>query len=233
MLCLITTVIGQNWRMMSNTSEWVKKGQLAAANLLPVSAEADSFMQTLGYPGASDFMLNIAGQETLYGQIEPGMHSMGVTQIDPIRYNDMLKDIGDMQTKYPEATEGYGAHAKEINKYMKSKGDYYKDFDITKMAEIGQDEAGNMVYTSKSKYSKDPLANFMLTRLLLSKDKKNPIPKGTTAQSGYWKSFWNTLDGKGKITDFAEKINTYRPESVNPVKETMDDYHKNKKAFTR
>ena len=62
---------------MNNTSEWVKKGQLAASNLLPVSAEADSFLQTLGYPGgAADFMLNIAGQETLYGQIEPGMHSM-------------------------------------------------------------------------------------------------------------------------------------------------------------
>ena len=216
---------------MSKEQEWIVRGQKAAANLLPMSAEADSMMQKLGYTPAADFMLNIAGQETLYGQTEPGMHSMGITQIDPSRYKDMVDTISDMHREYPGAKGGYGAHADAINQYMRSKGKAYEDFDITNLATYDYDDEGKLVYTSKSKHAEDPLVNFMLTRMVLSKDKKNPIPKGSVAQSGYWKKFWNTLSGKGKITDFADKINTYRPDSVNPIDETMDKHTQVKKAF--
>jgi hypothetical protein len=227
-------VNGQDWRIMGNNKNipaWQQAGITSAKNLQPIVDEADSLMQTLGYSPAADFMLDIAGQETIYGQLPQHMGSLGITQVDAITYNDLVNDINKMNIDFPTAQKGKGAHAKKINEYIRSKGDYYKDFDITKLATMKTDADGNVVYSDKSKYHNDPLANFMLTRMVLSRDKKNKIPTSTKEKARVWKEFWNTKAGKGDPQEFIDKINLYRGDSVSPVDSTVDKHNKVSSAF--
>jgi hypothetical protein len=213
--------------------KWITDIQLQAANLAPIASEVDSLMSQRGYAPAGEFLTNIAGQESLYGHssmYDPSQtHSMGITQIDPIRYQDMLNQIGMMDAKYPKATRGYGADARYVNEYMQSKGEGYEDFDISKLATI---EDGK--YTSMSQHASNPLVNLLLTRMLLSMDKDNPIPGTSQEQANYWDTAWNKNPEKGFPKEFLEKIDLYRAKPAKPVNEvdaTMDNYLKTRGAF--
>ena len=175
-----------------------------AKDLEPYGQEMDAFFGTLGYGSASDFITNIMGQETYYGSPtfydKTKLHSMGLSQVDPIRYRDLITDIAD-----PKAP-GWGARAKALNDYMQAKPGY-KDWDISKLATMKGDK-----YTGFSRFVDDPLTNFMLSRMLLTKDKKFSSYENLPdiAQAGIWKTIWNTMSGKGQITDFTKKIADYR-----------------------
>jgi hypothetical protein len=106
----------------------------------------------------------------------------------------------------------------------------YEDWDMTKLATI---EDGK--YTSHSKYAKDPLSNYMTTRMMLMKDPRE-IPQNITGQAGLWKQIWNTLSGGGDITEFADKHSKFRKNSnpvpmIDAVEDTMNNYHNTRGAF--
>ena len=183
-----------------------KNIQLAAANLAPVASEVDSVYHSIFNSGpAGEFITNISGQETHYGHsFNPNAtHSMGITQIDPIRYQDLLTDYNYIDPR----TGKRGAYYDRINKinaYMQSKPGY-QDWDMTKLATIEDGKYANM-----SKYASDPLSNYMTTRMMLMKDPR-AIPDNIVGQAGLWKQIWNTLSGAGNMTQFADKFNKFRP----------------------
>ena len=207
--------------------KWITDILLQKANLAPVVSEADSLLSNRGYAPAGEFLTNIAGQETLYGHssvYDPTRpHSMGITQIDPVRYQDIVCQIQHMKENYPKAKAGYGADADFINKYMTEKG--YENFDIANLATIKDGK-----YDKMSPYASDPMVNLLVTRMLLSMDKKNPIPGTSEEQANYWKKHWNTYaeGAAGKPEEFLDKISTYRP-----VDSTMDGYNKVNSAYTQ
>lgn len=198
-LALIVMVNGQDWRKMA--SETIEDIQKRASNLAPYAQETDQVYGDLFKSGpAGDFITNIMGQETLYGSPliygKDNTYSMGLTQIDPIRYQDLLTDYSNSSV--------YQNRVNKINEYMQSKPGY-EGWDMTKLATIEDNK-----YSELSKYANDPLTNFMTTRMMLMKDPR-PVPQNIVGQAGLWKHMWNTLSGAGDITEFADKYNVYRP----------------------
>lgn len=218
-------------------TEEFKNIQLQAANLAAVASEMDSVYQSLFQSGpAGEYITNIMGQETHYGQgyNEDDLTSFGLTRIDPIRYKDLLADYNE-ELYNPETKKYYKSayhhRINKINKYMQSKPGY-EDWDMTKLATM---EDGK--YTSHSKYAKDELSNYMLTRMMLMKDPR-AIPEDIVGQAGLWKHGWNTLSGKGDITEFTDKYNKFRKNSnpvpiIDEVEETMNNYHNTRNAYER
>lgn len=231
-LRLILMVTGLKGEMMVNETE--QQIQLRAANLAPLASEMDEVYGGMGFDPAGDFITNIMGQETHYGSPVSGynpkdMHSMGLSQIDPIAYYSLLKDIED--------SEVYQGRVGTINKHMQSKPGY-EDWDMTKLADIGIQpknvspyapgtmqgpwsvtaDNSNFSYKNMSQYGSDPLSNMMLTRMMLLKD-KGGIPQDVPGQAGLWKDIWNTGAGAGQVQDFIDKYNIFRnqPDTVNAV----------------
>jgi len=215
-LYLILMVTGLKGEIMTNES--YADIQLRAANLAPYASEMDSVYHSLFKSGpAGDFITNIMGQETHYGSPISGydptnMYSMGLTQVDPVRYQDLLDDYTKLDV--------YKDRIGRVNQYMQSKPGY-EDWDMTKLATITDGKYSNM-----SKYASDPLSNMMLTRMLLMKD-PNPIPQDIVGQAGVWKNIWNTLSGTGNITEFTDKYNKFRT-----VDATMQKNANIQNAFT-
>jgi len=231
-LSLILMGTGLNGGIMTQP-KWITDIQLQASNLAPIASEVDSLMSNRGYAPAGEFLTNIAGQESLYGHPSvynpKKMSSLGITQIDAGTYQDIIGEISRMQRDYPKAEKGYGADAEFINKYMRSKGKGYEDFDIGNLATVGwrplpvagEGPKGEYFYSEMSKHASNPMANLLLTRMLLSMDKKTPIPQTDEEQAKYWKKKYNTYLGKGTPEEFLEKIKTYRP-----VESTMNNHNK-------
>ena len=238
-LFLILMVIGLNGEIMDRTWEDTQEFrdiQLKAANLAFPAKETDALFKTMGYGAAGDFLTNVMGQESTYGyQYKPeATHTMTQAQIDPILYHELLEDIAN----YP----GWAKRAKTVNKYMQTKPGY-KDWDITKLADVDV-QPKNVVpyapgtghvpyavtsdnfdfsYNNISPYTQDPITAFMLSRLMLTKDKK-PIPVGPEEQASRWDSFWNRNPAPGTgQEEFLNKLNTFRP-----VEATMNNYNKTK-----
>lgn len=185
--------------------------QNRAASLRTYALEMDNFYKSLGFAPAGDYLTNIFGQETLYGSNLSGYHkdntySLGLGQIDPIRYQELLDDY--------ESSVVYKDRISRINTYMRNK-EGYEDFDITKMATL---EDGK--YTKMSKYSDDPLANYMLGRLILLKD-PNALPTDIGSQSISWDTGWNKNPDAGFPEEFLEKYDKFiKP--TNMVNQTID-----------
>lgn len=222
-----------------NTQEF-QKIQLAAANLAPHAAETDELFKTMGFGSAGDFLTNIMGQESHYGySYNPeATHTMTQAQIDPIRYHELLSDI----EQYP----GWANKANIINKYMQSKPGY-EDWDISNMAQLDvqpksvspyapgtmhgpyalneQNFDFNYVPGSISPHTADPTTAFMLSRLMLTKDKQD-IPVSPEAQAAKWNSFWNRNPNAGDDAEFLQKLNQFRP-----VDSMMNNYNQVKNAL--
>jgi hypothetical protein len=128
-------VTGLKGEMMVNETE--QQIQLRAANLAPFASEMDEVYGGMGFDPAGDFITNIMGQETHYGSPVSGYNpedigSMGLTQIDPIRYQDLLTDYNYIN---PETGKrgAYYDRVNQINAYMQGKPGY-EDWDMTKLA---------------------------------------------------------------------------------------------------
>jgi len=215
--------------------------QLLAANLAFPAKETDALFKTMGYGAAGDFLTNVMGQESTYGyQYKPeATHTMTQAQIDPVRYWELLNDM----KQHP----GWASRGKTVNDYMQSKPGY-EDWDISNMAQVdatpkdgfqvnapggigpygdwrinADDFDFNYVPGSISPHTADPITAFMLSRLMLTKDKK-PIPVGPEEQASRWDSFWNRNPAPGTgQEEFLNKLNTFRP-----VEATMNNYNKTK-----
>ena len=189
------------WWEEDNDKGFKAKIRDKAKRLEPYGEEMDTFFAGLGqgYSPAADFITNIMGQETIYGHLlnTNNMTSFGLSQVDPIRYQGLIDHYND---------PGWKKRIDAVNDYMQSKAGY-EDWDMLNLATMQGDK-----YTGFSRYADDPLTNFMLTRMLLTKDKKygNYDKMPDIAQAGVWKDIWNTLEGKGKITEFTEKKTKYR-----------------------
>ena len=246
-LVLIVMVNGQNWRIMSNGTVDYRNTyiQKYLANLAEPAAETDKLFKSMGYGNASDFLINLMGQESHYGaSYKPdATHTMTYAQIDPVRYWELLDDM----KHYP----GWANKAKTINKHMQSKPGY-EDWDIANMAKVkATPKAGfetnapggigpygdweinannfdfHYVPGSISPHTADPLTAMMLSRLMLTKDPK-AIPISPQEQAERWDSFWNRNPAEGTGTaEFLNKL-PYRE-----VYDMMNNYNKTKSAYTR
>lgn len=217
-------------------------------NLEPAGNEMDLLFDSLGYNSASDWLIDIFGQETHYGSPVSGYnpsdtHSMGLGQVDPIAYWTLINDIAS----YP----GWESKAKIINSYMQAKPGY-KDWDISKLATVDVqpkilvpyapgtllDEEGkkpdqgslygpfapgstlgshtvtsqnsDFKYTSISPYIKDPLTNFILSRLVLAKDTEQALPKTKAEGAHLWNTRWNRNPLAGDEKDYLDKVKQFR-----------------------
>ena len=209
-------IMAGQWK---NTDEFANI-QNMASNLAPVAAEMDKVYGDLfNSNSVGDFITNIAGQETMYGHLlnKDATHSMGLTQIDPIKYQDLLDDYNYIDDQGNRGA--YFDRVNQINAYMQSKPGY-EDWDMTKLATITDGK-----YSDMSKYASDPLSNFMTTRMMLMKDPRQ-VPDNIVGQAGLWKQIWNTLSGAGNMTQFAGKYNDFRQvdstmNNANPLSGTL------------
>jgi len=223
-------VNGQDWRKMADKTITTMDIQKAAANLAPHSAEMDSLYGSLfGSSPAGEYITNIIGKESHYGMPTSGYHedntySMGLSQVDAIKYQDLLNDYNAIL--YNEETKKHhrsGRYHKvnKINEYMQSQPGY-EDWDMTKLATIKDGK-----YTGFSKHAKDPRTAYMLTRMLLMKD-KGAIPVSLDEQANAWDKMWNRNPEAGFPHEFIKIYQDYR---ANPVDDTMNSYNQVKKAL--
>ena len=177
------------------------------------------------YADISDYLINVAGQETLYGTLSSQVYDDGTPvsitpwQIDPIKYADFLE-------------RGEGGEAKKrielINETFTNMG--YRDFDIRKIASLDTlqshvDSEGKTQYDLRykdvdSKLVNDPYVTAALARTIIASD-KDPVPEDLVGQANLWKKNWNTESGAGTPEEFLEKHSIYR-ESTGVEDNVMD-----------
>jgi hypothetical protein len=166
------------------------------------------------YADVSDFMVNLAGQETLYGTMSSQRYDDGMPvsitefQIDPIRFLDMLD-----RSKKGEALK----RIEMINETFTNLG--YQDFDIRNIATVGQHEYTDPITGEEKtqlryedvnrKYLDDPYVTTSLARHILASN-PDTIPSDLAGQATYWKTNWNSMVGEGEEGEFIEKFDTYR-----------------------
>ena len=218
---------------MTNKKKYTKEDiKKAASNLQPYATEMDSiYSELFGSDPAGDYITNIMGKETHYGMPTSGyspdnLYSMGLTQVDPIKYQDFLDDYNAVL--FNEKTQkhhrsGRFHQVNKINEYMQSLLGY-EDWDMTKLANI---EDGK--YTGFSKHAKDPRTAFMLTRMLMFKDKEK-IPVNLDEQASQWDRLWNRNPDAGTPEEFLKVYDTYRA-TDKVVNETVDNHKKVNAAF--
>tara|TARA_R110002020_G_scaffold6344_1_gene26713 strand:- start:201 stop:842 length:642 start_codon:yes stop_codon:yes gene_type:complete len=156
-----------------------------------------------GYSDVAQFMKNMAATETNVGADSLGDYSFGATQIDPVRYRDIID----------RATGSEGE--KRLNMANTFLGEHLNrpDFDI-----------GNLDLT---KEGHNPYISAALTRMGLLNIPEG-VPSELEGQADYWKKYWNTEAGKGTPQHFMEQVKHHFP---NPVNDTMDGYNKVEDAF--
>lgn len=170
--------------MTTVTPEMLKR--LTPKQLETVSAiqTANQALVSSGLSDVSDFMTNLAMQESRLGKDISDV-SYSPFQIDPIRYRDIQSKAmaGEGQTL---------KRASMANKLLESMG-YGDNFDILDLS---------------NEERRDPNIGALLTRMMLANIPKS-IPKDLTGQSHYWKDYWNTTAGQGKPSDFINQVQYY------------------------
>ena len=167
-----------------------------------------------GYSDVSDYLVNLAGQETLYGTLSSQTYDDGTPvslteyQIDPIRYSDML-----------ERSESGAAldRINMINEQFVNLG--YQDFDIRNIATVSTTDIVDEITGETSteyrysdinqEYLDDPYVTTTLARHILASNPAS-IPEDLEGQAEFWKTHWNTEAGAGHESEFIEKFNVYR-----------------------
>tara|TARA_R100001594_G_scaffold749_2_gene2994 strand:+ start:549 stop:1178 length:630 start_codon:yes stop_codon:yes gene_type:complete len=157
-----------------------------------------------GYSDVGQFMKNMAATESNLGGDKLGDYSFGATQIDPIKYKDIVE-----RATGPEGLKRVGI----ANKYLSEKLDR-PDFDILNLNL--QEEAHN------------PYISAALTRMGLL-NIPEAIPGDLEGQAKYWKEHWNTEAGKGTPEHFMDQSRHYFPS--NTVNDVMDANSKVEDAF--
>ena len=165
------------------------------------------------YSDISDYLVNLSGQESLYGTLGSQVYDDGTPvsiteyQIDPIKYYDMLD-----RSKKGAALE----RIKMINETFTNLG--YQDFDIRNIASVIKQEQIDPITGDSShryiygdinkKYLEDPYITTALARHIIASN-PDTIPADLAGQATHWKTNWNTIAGAGKEEEFLEKHATY------------------------
>ena len=166
------------------------------------------------YDNISDYLVNLAGQETLYGTLKSQTYDDGTPvsitayQIDPVRYKDMI------------ARSEKGAALDRVNLINATfEGLGYEDFDIRGIANViehtyqdpesGEDRTILKYRDIDRKLINDPYVSTVLARHIIASDPKS-VPGDLEGQAGYWKENWNTNSGRGQEVEFIDKFRTYR-----------------------
>ena len=157
-----------------------------------------------GYGDVGQFMKNMAATESNIGADSLGDYSFGATQIDPIKYQDIVQ-----RATGPEGEKRVNL----ANTFLREELDR-PDFDI-----LGLDltQEGHNPYISAA-----------LTRMGLLNIPES-VPQTLEGQANYWKKYWNTEAGKGTPEHFMAQSRHYFPE--NTVNETMEQNDILKDAF--
>ena len=148
-----------------------------------------------GYSDIAQFMKNMAATETNVGTDTLGDYSFGATQIDPVRYRDII----DRATG-PEGEKRMGI----ANTFLKEQLNR-PDFDISGLDLI--------------KEGHNPYISAALTRMGLLNIPES-VPSELEGQADYWKRHWNTEAGKGTPQQFMAQASQYFPQ--NTVDEVME-----------
>ena len=144
--------------------------------------------QDTGLTDISDFMTNLAMQESNIGGDKEWSGSSSPFQIDPIRYQDLQsKSLAGEQTTIDRASLA--------NKLLGLDSRYGKGVDILNLS---------------GKERRDPLIGSLLTRMALANIPES-IPVDLTGQAHYWKDYWNThaKNAKGNPSDFINQVQFY------------------------
>ena len=140
-----------------------------------------------GYSDVTQFMKNMAAAESNLGQDTMGDYSFGATQIDPIRYQDII----DRATG-PEGDKRVNL----ANTFLSEQLDR-PDFDIRAL--------------DLTKEGHNPYISATLTRMGLLNVPEN-VPDTLQGQADYWKKHWNTESGKGTPEKFMSQSQHHFPE---------------------
>tara|TARA_R100000278_G_scaffold42072_1_gene37097 strand:- start:1391 stop:1939 length:549 start_codon:yes stop_codon:yes gene_type:complete len=148
--------------------------------------EINKLYSDAGYDDVGQFMRNVAATESNLGTDRLGDYSFGASQIDPIRYKDIVQ----------RATGKEGAKRVKIaNEYLQKKLNR-PDFDILNL---------NLL-----KENHNPYISAALTRMgLLNIPSK--VPKDLEGQADYWKRNWNTMEGEGTRKHFIKQSQFHQP----------------------
>lgn len=168
--------------MLSTTITPQMLDKLSHRQLETVSASQTANQLLSGLlPDVSDFMTNIAIQETGLGKGKSEV-SYSPFQIDPIRYQD-VQERG--------RTGDAGERTSFVNEFLRNQG-YGEDFDILNLP---FDEI------------REPLIGALITRLSLGNIEEE-IPKDLEGQADYWKRNWNSLSERamGEIKHFKKNV---------------------------
>ena len=168
----------------SQILDLLSRGKLSNRQLETMSAvqTANQAFEGSGLSDASDFMTNLAMQESNLGGDKEWGGSYGPSQIDPIGYEDIV-------SKGKSGEEQTLKRASVANKLLEDMG-YNQNFDILNLP---LDEI------------RDPMINSLLTRMKLGTIKES-IPTDLEGQADYWKKYYNTEGGKGDPEHFVEAV---------------------------
>ena len=179
---------GRSWK------DAIRRRKAAA---VPGVQKMDEFFTGMGFSPAGDYILNMMGQESKWGYNRLGNYSLGLTQIDPVKYMDIVN------------WHQGGNAAKRLEKINAFLGQELgiANFNIF---DIASTNAAGSKYTSiNQELAKNPLVSATLTRMALSMDVYTPIPKTIDEQAHTWKERWNTYEGRGEPEEFLETYHIF------------------------
>ena len=195
------------------------------------AATVDSIYQSIdsNIKPVAPYLQALSLQESRAG-LDPGLeknHSYGVTQIDPIRMFDFQRDYNEVRPDGQRST--YFHRGQAVNETMEKLG--YKDFDISQLATVVQNQDGSFKYDANGfKYKDDPIVNMLLTRMLMFKDPQG-VGDTPTQWDALWKRTWNT--GKNAASNDPSKVDMLenlqeieRLRTLEEVNEVIDNANK-------
>ena len=168
--------------------------------------KVNSMYTDAGYNDVGQFMKNMAATESNIGADDLRDSSFGATQIDPIKYQDIIQ-----RATGPEGDKRVGI----ANNFLKEQLNR-PDFDILGL-DLTQEEH-------------NPYISAALTRMGLLNIPES-VPAGLEGQANYWKKHWNSYaeNAKGTPEHFMSQSRHHFPE--NTVNDTMDSHNKVEDAF--
>ena len=158
---------------------------------------ANQLLENMGLTNVSDFMTNLAMQESRLGK-DVSTVSYSPFQIDPIGYQDFVEKADVNQP-------GGGSYNRKrvnfVNEFLRNAG-YGENFDIAGFS-FDKDSVGDEL--------REPLIGALVTRMKLGSIPGKLIPTDLEGQADYWKDHWNTHaeNAKGKPEHFISQVQYY------------------------
>jgi hypothetical protein len=182
----------------NNVSDVESDANFKQTKTLKAIDQVNKLYSGAGYSNVAQFMKNMAATESNVGRDALSDVSFGATQIDPIRYQDIVQ----------RASENPGSaastRANMANSFLR-KTLNRPDFDILDL--------------DLTKEGHNPYISAALTRMGLA-NLPGSIPEDLEGQAEYWKDNWNTESGAGTPEHFMKQSRHHFPE--NTVDEVME-----------